>query len=71
MITKGFFERLKEQLMRKKDVSKAKLYVKEEKEGGLFKAVLSLIPKKGEPKVVVEEGRDLEGILQKVKNDQK
>jgi len=69
MITKGFFERLKEQLMRKKDMSKAKLYVKEEKEGGLFKAVLSLIPKKGEPKVVVEEGRSLEGVLKKVKTE--
>ncbi|MFZ2026733.1 MAG: CBS domain-containing protein [Microgenomates group bacterium] len=71
IITKGFFERLKERLMKKRDVAKAKLFVKEEKQGGLFKAVLSLVPKKGNPKVVVEEGRDLEGVLQKVKNDQK
>lgn len=71
IITKGFFERLKERLMKKRDVVKAKLFVKEEKQGGLFKAVLSLVPKKGNPKVVVEEGRDLEGVLQKVKNDQK
>lgn len=71
IITKGFFERLKERLMKKRDVAKAKLFVKEEKQGGLFKAVLSLVPKKGNPKVVVEEGRDLEGVLQKVKNEQK
>lgn len=71
IITKGFFERLKERLMKKRDVAKAKLFVKEEKQGGLFKAVLSLVPKKGNPKVVVEEGRDLEGVLQKVKNDQR
>jgi predicted transcriptional regulator len=70
MITKGFFERLKERLTRKKDISKAKLFVKEEKQGNLFKVVLSLFPKKGEPKVVVEEGRSLEGVLKKVKTDQ-
>ena len=71
MITQGFFERLKERLTRKKEISKAKLYVKEEKQGNLFKVVLSLFPKKGQPKVVVEEGRSLEGVLEKVKTDQK
>jgi len=71
LITKGFFERLRERLIRKKDISKAKLFVKEEKHGNLFKVVLSLFPKKGQPKVVVEEGRNLEGVLKKVKTDQK
>jgi len=71
LITKGFFEKLKDRIMKKKDVAKAKLYVKEEKQGGLFKAVLSLIPKRGNPKVVVEEGRDLVGVLQKVKKEEK
>ncbi|MFH0773394.1 MAG: CBS domain-containing protein [bacterium] len=70
IITKGFFERLKERLTKKKDISKAKLFVKEEKDGNLFKVVLSLIPKKGQPKVVVEEGRNLEGVLKKVKTEQ-
>ena len=70
MITQGFFDRLREKLTRKKDISKAKLFVKEEKQGGLFKVVLSLFPKKGQPKVVVEEGRSLEGVLKKVKTDQ-
>jgi len=45
--------------------------VKEEKQGNLFKVVLSLFPKKGQPKVATEEGRDLVDVLQKVKNDQK
>lgn len=71
LITKGFFERLKDRILRKKDISQAKLFVKEEKQGNLFKVVLSLLPKKGQPKVAVEEGRDLEDVLQKVKNDQK
>ena len=70
IITKGFFERLKERLTRKKDISKAKLFVKEEKQGNLFKVALSLFPKKGKPKVVVEEGRNLEGVLKKVKTEQ-
>lgn len=71
LITKGYFDRLKEWLTRKKDISEAKLYVKEEKQGSLFKVVLSLIPKRGQPKVAVEEGRDLVDVLQKVKEDQK
>jgi CBS-domain-containing membrane protein len=70
LITKGFFERLKERIMRKKDISEAKLFVKEEKQGNLFKVVLSLFPKKGQPKVVTEEGRSLEGVLKKVKTEQ-
>ena len=70
IITKGFFEQLKEWLKRKKEFTKAKLFVKEEKHGNLFKVVLSLFPKKGQPKVVVEEGRSLEGVLKKVKTDQ-
>ena len=70
LITKGFFERLRERIMKKKDISKAKLFVKEERHGNLFKVVLSLFPKKGEPKVVIEEGRSLEGVLKKVKTDQ-
>jgi len=70
IITKGFFEQLKERLTKKKDILKAKLFVKEGKQGNLFKVVLSLFPKKGQPKVVVEEGRSLEGVLKKVKTEQ-
>ncbi len=69
IITKGFFERLRERLMKKRDVSEAKLFVKEEKHGNLFKVVLSLFPKKGQPQVISKEGRNLEDVLQKVKKD--
>lgn len=67
IIVKNFFERLKKTLRGEQNVEKAKIFVKEEKNGGLFKVVLSLIPKKGNPKVIVEEGKSLEHVLQKVK----
>jgi len=70
IVTKNFFDRLRETMMRKKDVSKAKLFVKEEKQGGLFRVVLSLIPKRGKPKVVAREGKDLENVLQEVKKEE-
>ena len=71
LISKGFFERLKDKILRKKDISAAKLFVKEEKQGSLFKVVLSLFPKRGQPKVATEEGRSLEDVLKRVKDDQK
>ena len=71
LISKGFFERLKDKILRKKDISAAKLFVKEEKQGSLFKVVLSLFPKRGQPKVASEEGRCREDVLKRVKDDQK
>ena len=70
IVTKNFFERLKDTIIRKRDVSKAKLFVKEEKQGGLFRVVLSLIPKRGKPKVVAREGKNLESVLQEVKKEE-
>lgn len=70
IVTKSFFDRLRERLRYKKDITKAKLLVKEEKEGGLFKVVLSLIPRKGGPKVVAREGKDLQDVLQNVKKEE-
>lgn len=67
LIVRSFFDRMKNRLTGKRDVEKAKIFVKEEKNGGLFKVVLSLIPKRGNPKVIVEEGKNLEHVLQKVK----
>jgi len=69
LIVRGFFEKMRERLRKKPDVEKAKIFVKEEKQGGLFKVVLSLIPKRGNPKVITEEGKNLEQVLQKVKKD--
>ncbi|OGK62651.1 hypothetical protein A2334_03235 [Candidatus Roizmanbacteria bacterium RIFOXYB2_FULL_38_10] len=63
----GFFEHLKFWVKKKPDVEKTKLLVKEEKDGGLFKVMLSFIPKKGEPKIIQEEGKDLSKVLNKVK----
>ncbi len=63
----GFFEHLKLLMKKKQDVGKAKLVVKEEKQGGLFQVVLSLISKKGDTKIIKEEGKNLNKVLNKVK----
>jgi predicted transcriptional regulator len=70
IVTKNFFDMLRERLRYKKDISKAKLLVKEEKEGGLFKVVLSLFPRKGHAKVVSREGKDLQDVFQNVKKEE-
>jgi len=65
----GFFNYLNSWIGKKQDVSKARIIVKEEKQGGLFKVILSLIPKKGTPTVIKEEGKNLVRVLQRVKKD--
>jgi CBS domain-containing protein len=70
IVTKNFFERLKDSLTKKNEMAKAKLFVKEEKQGGLFRVVLSLFPKRGKPKIVAREGKDLENVLQQVKKEE-
>ncbi len=62
-IVGGFFNHLSFLVKREPDVAKARLYVKEEKHGGLFEVALSLIPKRGEPKVIKREGKNLLEIL--------
>ncbi len=66
----GFFYRFKPWLQKKQDIQKAKLIVKEEKQGGLFEVVMSLLSNKGESKIVKEEGRILKQVLQKVKKEE-
>lgn len=63
----GFFEHLRFGMKKTPQVEKAKLVVKEEKDGGLFKVILSFIPKKGQPKIIQEEGKNLVKVLNKVK----
>ncbi len=63
----GFFSNLALQIRKFPDLAKAKLFIKEEKQGGFFKVVLSLIPKKGQPQVIEKEGKDLLKVLKKVK----
>lgn len=63
----GFFERLRLGLKKSPEVEHAKIVVQEEKEGGLFKVVLSLFPKRGQAKIIKEEGKNLSKVLNKVK----
>ena len=61
-----FFYHFKNVIRKGSQIAKAKLFVKEEKQGGLFQVVLSLIPKKGEPKIIKKEGKNLERVLKEV-----
>ncbi len=45
----------------------AKIFVKEEKGGGVFKVALSLIPRVGIPKVISREGKNLFQVLRRIK----
>lgn len=63
----GFFEHLRRGLRKAPQMEKAKLVVKEEKAGGLFKVILSFFPKKGDTRIIQEEGKDLQKVLNKVK----
>lgn len=66
----GFFNSISSQLKKLQGV-KARLFIKEERDGGLFKVVYSIFPKRGKPLVYEQEGRDLKEILKKVKNSHK
>ncbi len=68
-IVSGFFNQFSSTLKKIPRVTKAKLFVKEEKDGNLFKVALSLIPQKGDPKVIKKEGNNLIKILKKIKKD--
>lgn len=65
----GFFHNLS--LLPKKfpDLNKVKLFVKEEKKGGVFQVVLSLIPKRGQMKVIKKQGKNLIKLLKKIKRN--
>lgn len=63
----GFFEHLRLGLKKFPQVEKAKLVVQEEKNGGLFKVMLSFLTRKGEAKIIHEEGKNLQKVLNKVK----
>jgi len=65
----GFFNPLNLWLKKVPDIVRARLFIKEEKQGGVFKVILSLFTKKGYPKVIKEEGKNLTKVLQKIKKD--
>ena len=65
----GFFKYFLNRIKKIPEVAHAKLFVKEEKNGGLYKVVLSLIPKRGKPKIISSEGKNLIHVLKKIKKD--
>lgn len=62
----GFFNGLSSWVRKIPEVTSARLFVKEEKGGGLFKVVLSLFPRRGHPTVIEREGRNLHYVLKDV-----
>lgn len=67
----GFFASVSHWAKNLPNTQKVKLDVKEEKGGGVFKTVLSIIPTKGEAKVFRKEGKNLKKVLKKVKIKEK
>jgi hypothetical protein len=63
----GFFNRLKLSLQKFPQITSARVFVKEEKQGGLFKVVLSLFSKKGKAKIVKKEGKNFPQLLKEIK----
>ncbi len=59
----GFVGQFKGWAAKIPNLERMKLFVKEEKRGGLFEAVLSLIPQRGKRKVIKREGKNLQKLL--------
>lgn len=68
-IVGGFFNYFLHKIKKIPEVAYAKLFVKEEKNGGLYKVVFSLVPKRGKPTVISSEGKNLIHVLKKIKKD--
>lgn len=66
-IVGGFLNTLGNGVRRVPGVVAARLLVKEEKGGGVFRAALSLIPKVGNPRVIVREGKNLFEVLRRIR----
>ena len=64
---KGFFSSVSHWAKNLPNTQRVKLDVKEEKGGGVFKTVLSIIPVKGPAKVFKKEGKNLKKVLSKVR----
>lgn len=63
----NFFKNLSIWAKKFPNLAKAKLFVKEEKKGGVFEVMLSLFPKKGKPQIIKKEGKNLGKVLNKIK----
>ncbi len=62
----GFFDRFREKIQKDTTIDRARLVVKEKKNGGLFEAVLSLIPYRGKIEVRRKEEKNFIGLLKKI-----
>lgn len=65
----SFFQQLNSWIKKIPNITKAKLFVKEEKQGGVFEVILSLFPKKGTPQIIKKEGKNLNKVLNKIKKN--
>ncbi len=63
----GFFNNIASLSKKIPDLTKVRLFIKEEKKGGVFEQVLSLIPKKGTPKIIRQQGKNLRRMLADVR----
>ncbi|MBI3620316.1 CBS domain-containing protein [Candidatus Roizmanbacteria bacterium] len=68
-IVGGFFNTLCRSFKNNREMKSARLLVKEEKNGGLFRVAFSFLPKKGKLTVKKREGRSLIKILKNIKGD--
>lgn len=59
----GFFNNIASLSKKIPDLAKVRLFIKEEKGGGVFEQVLSLIPKKGAPQIIRQQGKNLRHML--------
>lgn len=62
-VVRGFIKHFTTYVMRLPNVEKVKLMIQEEKNGGLFKTVLSIIPRVGRAKVITNEENNLSKSL--------
>ncbi|MEK7070994.1 MAG: CBS domain-containing protein, partial [Patescibacteria group bacterium] len=63
----GFFDKLTHMSAHIKNVQKVRLFVREEKKGGVFEAMISLIPQKGPVHVIRKQGKNLKKLLAKLR----
>lgn len=67
----GFFNTLTHWSRRLPQFDQIKLFVREEKKGGVFDAMLSLIPRRGPAHVIKKQGKNLQKLLQTFKAGKK
>lgn len=65
-ILDGFLSQMGQAMGKIPDVEKVKLFVKEEKRGGVFQTVVSFIPQKGHLKIIKRAGKNLASLLKDI-----